>query len=209
VDDPQNGSSSNLQTHTGTEFLSAVRSTQIFKDLLTTNSRYRQMVNTFQGLAGLESELTFLQELKTETVQGFATELREAEEASRTHFDSQQGSSVQSGPANAQKASWETLIIPQSLRQNLKAYCRILRDHQGYQAKACICPRACFSTASGMRQKSDRQNPEYRRRPELLGSVHLDGPNFRKMIICLCVVVIPFCLTVSTTHLVRRAIVRK
>lgn len=52
----------------------------VLKDLLATNPRYRQMVNAFQGLAGLESDLTFLTDLKAEAEQGLATELREAEE---------------------------------------------------------------------------------------------------------------------------------
>ena len=48
---------------------------------------------------------------------------------------------MRSGPANAQKASWDTLIIPRNLRENLLAYCRILRDHEAYQAAGVHLPK--------------------------------------------------------------------
>lgn len=126
-------------------FLSADRATEILKKLVSTNPRYRQMVSTFQ--ACLENELTFLQDLKAEAEQGLAAELREAElhEAQRkaagtpqTRPEPRQG--VQPQPRQA-KPSWDTLIIPRNLRENLLAYCRILRDHEGYQAQGVHLPK--------------------------------------------------------------------
>ena len=59
---------------------SAALAAMILKDLLSGQPRYRQMVATFQGLAGLENDLTVLTNLKAETEQALAAELREAEE---------------------------------------------------------------------------------------------------------------------------------
>jgi hypothetical protein len=59
---------------------SAALAAMILKDLLNGEPRYRQMVVTFQGLAGLENDLVVLTNLKAETEQALAAELREAEE---------------------------------------------------------------------------------------------------------------------------------
>jgi hypothetical protein len=57
---------------------SASGAARIVKDLLNSNPRYLQMVNSFQNLASLESNLTFLRDLKAEAEQVLAAELREA-----------------------------------------------------------------------------------------------------------------------------------
>jgi SpoVK/Ycf46/Vps4 family AAA+-type ATPase len=38
-------------------------------------------------------------------------------------------------------ASWDTLVIPKSLRENLQAYSRTLRDFKAYQARAVHLPK--------------------------------------------------------------------
>jgi SpoVK/Ycf46/Vps4 family AAA+-type ATPase len=102
------------------------------------------------------SLLTDLHSLKAEAAQELAAQRRQAEEraallekaqrqateASHTRSDPEEGVHfAQSGPLNAQKASWQTLIIPQSLRENLKAYCRILRNYEGYRAVGVHLPK--------------------------------------------------------------------
>jgi len=65
--------------HTDNE-LSASLAAQILKDLLSRFPRYRQKVNGFDALACLESDITFLHSLEAEAEQGFAEELRAAEQ---------------------------------------------------------------------------------------------------------------------------------
>lgn len=45
------------------------------------------------------------------------------------------------GQSKAPKASWEALIIPQSLRETLQAYVKILRDFAAYQASGVYLPK--------------------------------------------------------------------
>jgi SpoVK/Ycf46/Vps4 family AAA+-type ATPase len=49
--------------------------------------------------------------------------------------------SVKQSHSLGEKASWDTLIIPQSLRENLQAYCRILRDYEAYRAQGVHLPK--------------------------------------------------------------------
>jgi hypothetical protein len=46
----------------------------------------------------------------------------------RSQAEESKSSSFRQSPSVNGKASLDTLIIPQSLRENLQAYCRILRD---------------------------------------------------------------------------------
>jgi len=57
------------------------------------------------------------------------------------------------------KASWETLIIPKNLHENLQAYCRILQDFQAYKMLGCICRRDCFSTVRPEPERLRSQKP--------------------------------------------------
>ena len=149
--------------------LSASLASQILKDLLSGQSRYRQMVVTFQGLAGLESDLTVLTNLKTETEQALAVELREAEEraaklrreseelrstqrqepprkateVSQARPDPQQGVREQSQPAKAQieRLTWNDLIIEDTLREKLTTYCEILRAADAFRERGVTTPK--------------------------------------------------------------------
>jgi cell division protease FtsH len=47
----------------------------------------------------------------------------------------------QPGHSNGSKASWDTLIIPTTLRENLQAYVKILRDYEAYQAVGIKLPK--------------------------------------------------------------------
>jgi AAA+ superfamily predicted ATPase len=150
--------------------LSPSLAAMILKDLLSGEPRYRQMVTSFQSLAELENDLTFLTNLKAETEQALATELREAEEraaklrreseelrstqgheaqrkatdASRP--DPRQGVREQSEPAKAQKArpdqlTWADLIIEDELREKLQTYCEILRAAEAFRERGVTTPK--------------------------------------------------------------------
>jgi hypothetical protein len=135
--------------------LSAGLASQILKDLLSSDPRYRQMVDDFAQMAGLENDISFLDILKAEAEAGLAAELREAEQRVEELRKAQQkapGSRQRQEehnrdiPAQAvasanRKASWDTLIIPTSLRENLQAYCRILRDFEAYRNRGVHLPK--------------------------------------------------------------------
>lgn len=140
--------SDNSDSFRAKEGLFAPVAAEILKDLLAID-RYRQMVSAFVDLASLETNLAFLSGLKTEAEAGLAQELREAEQRVQELREAQQkapgsrqakeepkvdilGQPVQKARV---KASWDTLIIPKSLRENLQAYCRILRDYEAYRAE--------------------------------------------------------------------------
>jgi hypothetical protein len=113
--------------------------TEILGRLFATTPRYRQMVDTFSSLVGLENELAFLQNLKVETDRETAEEQRTAQpQGPLTHAPESRQTRSSEADHHSTKvdptASWETLIIPQSLRENLQAYCRILRDYKAYRA---------------------------------------------------------------------------
>ena len=44
-------------------------------------------------------------------------------------------------PAADPNASWETLVIPPSLKETLQAYCKILRNYKDYQAQGVHLPK--------------------------------------------------------------------
>ena len=128
--------------------LQARGASEILRHLITTTPRYRQLVNSFQTLAALDIDYKDLLSLRAEAEQGLAAEreraalLRErseqqATEAPRARSDPQEGVHKQTNG----KASWETLIISQSLRENLQAYCRILRDYQAYRDQGVHLPK--------------------------------------------------------------------
>jgi hypothetical protein len=146
------------------------------------------MVSTFQGLAGLESDLTFLTDLKAETEQALATKLREAEEraaklrreaveratairekaqresteASRTRPDPRQGVRVQSEPAKAQieRLTWNDLIIEDALREKLRTYCGILHQAEAFRgAWSNYSLGIAFLRAARHRKNADGQGP--------------------------------------------------
>ena len=151
--------------------LCADLASQILKDLLSGQERYRQMANTFGCLAWLENDLAVLTDLKAETEQALATELHEAEKlAARLRREAQergggldrdarrqaaevfparpdppQGVQPQSGPANAQKTverlTWDDLIIDDPLRAKLETYCEILRQAEAFRARGVTTPK--------------------------------------------------------------------
>jgi SpoVK/Ycf46/Vps4 family AAA+-type ATPase len=135
---------------------------EILRRSITANPRFRQLVNSFSSLASLEGELTFLESLKTEANQGLfeeqraaeqrAAELRAAElraeelraaqaESQRSQVGEGRNPSFDHAHSSNGKASWETLIISQSLRETLQAYCRILRDYTAYQEQGIHLPK--------------------------------------------------------------------
>jgi AAA+ superfamily predicted ATPase len=125
---------------------------EILRALITNSPRYRHLVDSFRSLAALEDDYTLLQNLKTEAEQGLAEEVRAAEErVTQLHaaqaYDQQSSPNLETsspkGPSHSanEKASWDRLIIPQKLCENLQAYCRILRDYQGYQAAGVHLPK--------------------------------------------------------------------
>ena len=111
----------------------------ILRHLITTTPRYQQLVNSFTSLAALDTDRKELLCLRAEAEQELAAERRQIEEqaaeAARPRFDPQAGVHKQTG------VSWETLIIPQSLRENLQAYCRILHDYEGYRVQGVHLPK--------------------------------------------------------------------
>jgi hypothetical protein len=149
--------------------LSASLASQILRDLLSGHPRYRQMVTAFQGLSGLENDLTFLTDLKAETEQALSVELREAvacaaklrreaeeratairekaqresTEASQAGPDPRQGVRVQSEPTKAQieRLTWNDLIIEDTLREKLQTYCEILRQAEAFRERGVTTPK--------------------------------------------------------------------
>jgi hypothetical protein len=120
--------------------------TEILKGLLATNIRYQQLVNSFISLVWLELDRALLLDLRPEVQQGLAEELRAAEQRVMDLHVAQGKGKTEDSPqpahdASVSDASWSTLIIPQSLRENLQAYCRILRDYRGYQAVGVKLPK--------------------------------------------------------------------
>jgi hypothetical protein len=131
--------------------LTGEATTGILKHLMATDHRYRHLVNSFSFLVWLESDLALLYELRTETRQAMAEELRAAEQrvtdlrsAQARHVQGEEkpeGSPNSAHVASVANASWETLIISQSLRETLQAYCRILRDYTAYQEQGVHLPK--------------------------------------------------------------------
>src|SRR5262249_16851678 len=116
---------------------------EILWHLFATDPRYSQLVSSFRSLSSLESEFTFLQSLQTEADQAVAKEQRieeqqkaqmRAAEGRQTRFDSSATIPPRSTHSAGKKASWDSLIIPQQLRENLQAYVKVLRDYAAYQA---------------------------------------------------------------------------
>jgi DNA replication protein DnaC len=127
----------------------------ILQHLLTTNFRYRRMVETFHTLSSLDEEYFFLEALKTEVEQKVSEELRAAElRVEELRSTQARGRRQQEAPQNAQEpriarqkpavdinASWETLVIPPNLKETLQAYCKILRNYKDYQAEGVHLPK--------------------------------------------------------------------
>jgi SpoVK/Ycf46/Vps4 family AAA+-type ATPase len=123
--------------------------------LLTANFRYRRLVETFHTLSSLDEEYFFLEALKTEVEQKTSVELRAAERRVEELRSTQaRGRRQQDASQNAQEpriprqkpttdinASWDTLVIPPSLKQTLQAYCKILRNYKEYQAQGVHLPK--------------------------------------------------------------------
>ena len=128
--------------------LKGKHASQILSGLLN-NPRYRRLVQSFSSLAALDEEYRFLESLKSEATAQLVTEQRTAQEkaskqsaeASQARFDLQQGERQRPKQSKAAKASWDTLIVPKSLRENLVAYCRILRDYEAYTAAGVKLPK--------------------------------------------------------------------
>jgi DNA replication protein DnaC len=133
--------------HTRDSALKTKRAAEILRHLFATTSAYRQLVNSFNALAGLENELAFLQNLKVETDRETAEEQRKAQAqtpptpASESHQTRSNEADHHSTRVPDKTASWETLIIPRSLRENLQAYVRILRDYEAYRAAGVHLPK--------------------------------------------------------------------
>jgi hypothetical protein len=117
--------------------LEATQATKILTALFLNNSRYQQMVKSFSSLAALDEEYSFLESLKTEADANLAEEQRAARlqatqqkvtEGGQACFNEQGGARPQAADPKAPGACWDDLIVPRSLRENLQAYCRILRD---------------------------------------------------------------------------------
>jgi ATPase family protein associated with various cellular activities (AAA) len=123
----------------------------ILKHLMATDYRYRHLVNNFSSLVWLECDVALLYYLRLEARQAMAEELRAAEQrvtdlrsAQARHVQGEEkpeGSPNSSHVASVANASWETLIISQSLRETLQAYCRILRDYTAYQEQGVHLPK--------------------------------------------------------------------
>jgi len=113
------------------------------------------LVETFHTLSSLDGEYLFLEALKTEVEQKVSEELRAAElrveelrstqargrhrqEASQNTHESR---IPRQTPAADTNASWDTLVIPPSLRETLQAYCKILRNYKDYQAQGVHLPK--------------------------------------------------------------------
>jgi hypothetical protein len=136
-----------LPTGTG---LPAGQAVEILRHVIGTIPRYRHLVNSFHPLAALDTNYTELLSLQAEAEQGLAAERHAAEKhlselrAAQSHDQSasqeERSSFKESHSANGE-ASWDTLIIPQSLRENLQAYCRTLRDHLAYRAQGVQLPK--------------------------------------------------------------------
>jgi DNA replication protein DnaC len=128
---------------------------EILQNLLTTNFRYRRLVETFHTLSSLDGEYSFLEALKTEVAQKVSEELRAAElRVEELRSTQARGRRQQEAPQNAQepriprptpaadaKASWDTLVIQPSLKETLRAYCKILRNYKDYQAQGVHLPK--------------------------------------------------------------------
>jgi SpoVK/Ycf46/Vps4 family AAA+-type ATPase len=121
------------------------------------------MVNTFQGLAGLESDFIFLQDLKAEAEQGLATELREAEEhaaklrreaelhearrkaAEASHARPTQADDEKTKRPNSEaqieRLTWNDLIIEDKLLEKLQTYCEILRQAEAFRSRGVTTPK--------------------------------------------------------------------
>jgi DNA replication protein DnaC len=128
---------------------------RILQELLTTNFRYRRLVETFRTLSSLDEEYFFLEALKTEVEQKISEELRAAElrveelrstqTRGRRHQECPQTEQEPRIPRQTQaadtKASWDTLVIQPNLKETLQAYCKILRDYKDYQAQGVHLPK--------------------------------------------------------------------
>jgi SpoVK/Ycf46/Vps4 family AAA+-type ATPase len=129
--------------------------TEILQELLTTNFRYRRLVEAFHTLSALDGEYLFLEALKTEVEQKISEELRAAElrveelrstqargrHRQEDHQNAQEPRKSRQKPAADIDASWETLVIPPSLKETLQAYCNILRNYKDYQAQGVHLPK--------------------------------------------------------------------
>jgi hypothetical protein len=147
----------NLSDHD--RHLSPGLAAQIFTDLLARDPRYLAMVGAFVTLSQLEDDLRFLNSLAVDAERGLTPELRQAEErveelrrAQQKPPESHQAKEEPKRDIAAQplskryaNASWDSLVIPQSLREKLRSYVKILRDFEAYQDKGVFCPRVCCS----------------------------------------------------------------
>ena len=132
---------------TGPKVLNGKAAAAILASLLATNPRYCQLIDKFRIQASLDSQYWFLESLKKEADQNLALERREADKrhaeivnaplVDERHKRTNSSMNVPVG----KKASWETLIIPKNLRENLQAYCRILQDFQAYQDAGVHLPK--------------------------------------------------------------------
>ena len=157
-----------------------------FQGPLEPHPRYRQMVNAFQGLAGLENDLTFLTDLKAETEQALARNCAKPKSALRNYdvkpksgprryarkpsgspqkpprrvLTHGKGCEVQSEPTKAQieRLTWNDLIIEDTLREKLQTYCEILRAAEAFRERGVTIPKGLlFYGAPGTWQNYNGQ----------------------------------------------------
>jgi AAA+ superfamily predicted ATPase len=108
----------------------------------------RHLVNSFSSIVWLECDLALLYYLRVEAREAMAEELRAADlrVTELRGAQAQPSSAIESSHSEHSRscngnASWDTLVIPQSLRENLQAYCRILRDYKAYQEVGVHLPK--------------------------------------------------------------------
>src|SRR5262249_21779610 len=136
----------------GDQSLDGKLGSAILTNLFASSPRFMQLVEHFSTLAALEDEYRFLTQLREEFLSespGTETQ-REAElsqdrlaalGARQRRSEAGADSLPQASKNGALRASWDSLVIPPSLRENLKAYCRILRDFQAYQSVGVHLPK--------------------------------------------------------------------
>jgi hypothetical protein len=140
-----------FQLHNDDELCASVAS-QILRNLLAI-PQHQQLVSAFEALACLDGDITFLQSLEPEIEKGLAEELRTAEQRvtdlratiTKRYPQTEQKAEISAkavhGSNGTNGASWDTLVIPQGLRENLQAYCRILRDYEAYRSVGVHLPK--------------------------------------------------------------------
>jgi AAA+ superfamily predicted ATPase len=133
--------------HTRDTTLKAQGAAEILRHLFATTPAYRQLVTSFGTLAGLEHELVFLQDLKAEADRETADDQRKTQSqtpltpAPENHQTRVSRADHHNTKVSDKTASWETLIIPRSLRENLQAYVRILQDYEAYRNQGVHLPK--------------------------------------------------------------------